>query len=200
MTKPTTTLRRCSWANPANPLYLRYHDEEWGVPCTDETQLFEMLNLEGAQAGLSWSTVLAKRENYRRAFDRWDAERVARYGDADFARLMNDAGIIRNRLKIGAAIANARAVLELRDDCGGLVPYLWGWVGGEAIVNHRRDPGAVPSRSELSDAVSKDLTRRGFRFVGSTIVYAYLQAVGVLDDHVAACFKSQRGRVSKAPG
>src|SRR5580692_3680889 len=110
MPTPARPLARCRWANPNDPLYLRYHDEEWGVPCTDETQLFEMLNLEGAQAGLSWSTVLAKRENYRRAFDRWDAERVARYGDADFARLMNDAGIIRNRLKIGAAISNARAV------------------------------------------------------------------------------------------
>jgi DNA-3-methyladenine glycosylase I len=191
MTK-TSNPTRCSWANPANPLYLKYHDEEWGVPCSDETQLFEMLNLEGAQAGLSWSTVLAKRENYRAAFDGWDAEKIARYGDADFDRLMNDAGIIRNRLKIGAAINNAKATLKLRDEFGGLVPYLWSWVGGVPIVNHRRDASTIPSRTDLSDAISKDLTARGFKFVGSTIVYAYMQATGLVDDHAANCFKSKR--------
>jgi DNA-3-methyladenine glycosylase I len=188
----SSTPTRCAWANPANPLYLQYHDEEWGVPCTDETRLFELLNLEGAQAGLSWSTVLAKRENYRVAFDGWDADRVARYGEHDFHRLMNDAGIIRNRLKIGAAINNARAVLDLRDACGGLVPYLWSWVGAQPIVTHRRDPSTVPSRTDLSDAISRDLIARGFRFVGSTIVYAYLQATGVVDDHTANCFRSRR--------
>lgn len=189
----TSAPTRCRWVNPANALYVRYHDDEWGVPCTDETQLFEMLNLEGAQAGLSWSTVLAKREHYRAAFDRWDAERIARYGDADVERLMNDAGIIRNRLKIGAAIGNAHAVLELRDDCGGLVPYLWSWTGGESIATHRAVDEPPASRSELSDAISKDLAARGFRFVGTTIVQAYLQAVGVIDDHDAACFRSGHG-------
>jgi DNA-3-methyladenine glycosylase I len=190
MNKPSTPTR-CSWANPANPLYVRYHDEEWGVPCADETQLFEMLNLEGAQAGLSWSTVLAKRENYRAAFDQWDAEKIARYGDREVARLMGDAGIIRNRLKIAAAINNARAVLRLRDEFGGLVPYLWGWVGGRPIVHHRTKASPIPSRTELSDAISTDLKARGFKFIGSTIVYAYMQAVGLVDDHAATCFRSK---------
>lgn len=193
MTQPSTPTR-CSWANPANPLYLKYHDEEWGVPCADETQLFEMLNLEGAQAGLSWSTVLAKRENYRAAFDGWDAEKIARYGDADVDRLMNNAGIIRNRLKIGAAINNAKAVLKLRDEFGGLVPYLWGWVGGEPIVNRRARGEGPPPRTELSDAIAKNLMARGFKFVGSTIVYAYMQATGIVDDHDAACFRHHRKR------
>ena len=194
-------LSRCRWANPADPLYLRYHDEEWGVPCSDETTLFEMINLEGAQAGLSWSTVLAKREHYRRAFDGWDAQKIARYGDADVERLMQDAGIIRNRLKIGAAIDNARAVLTLRDDFGGLVPYLWSWVGGEPIVQ-RRAAGTPPlSESPLSQAMSKDLLRRGFRFVGPTIVYAYLQAVGLIDDHDPQCFRHarQRAKAKRTP-
>jgi len=188
------TLVRCSWANPANPRYLRYHDEEWGVPCADETQLFEMLNLEGAQAGLSWSTILAKRENYRAAFDGWDAKKIARYGDADVARLMGDAGIVRNRLKIAATINNARALLPLIDECGGLVPYLWGWVGGEPIVTPRSASSPIPARTELSDALSKDLIARGFRFVGSTIVYAYMQATGMVDDHAADCFRCRDPR------
>ena len=185
---------RCSWANPANPLYLRYHDEEWGVPCTDEVRLFEMLNLEGAQAGLSWSTILGKRENYRAAFDGWNAAKIARYGDADVARLMGNAGIVRNRLKIGAAIGNARAVLPLIDDFGGLVPYLWQWVGGTPIVSRRPAGVPAPSRTGLSDALSEDLKRRGFRFVGSTIVYAYMQAIGMVDDHAVGCFRHHRRR------
>src|ERR1700754_3736789 len=176
---------RCSWANPNDPLYVRYHDEEWGVPCTDETQLFEMLNLEGAQAGLSWSTVLNKRENYRRAFEGWDAEKIARYGDADVQRLLQDAGIIRNRLKIEAAISNARAVLTLRDEFGGLVPYLWSWAGAAPLVSGRPAGSRPLSQSPLSEAISKALAKRGFRFIGPTIVYAYLQAVGVIDDHDA---------------
>lgn len=187
---PPSNPTRCDWANPANPLYLRYHDEEWGVPCRDETRMFELLNLEGAQAGLSWSTILAKRERYRTAFDGWDADKVARYGDHDFQRLMNDAGIVRNRLKIGSAINNAGATLRLADDCGGLVPYLWGWVGGEPIVTRRGPASPAPARTELSDAISKDLIGRGFRFVGSTIVYAYLQATGVVNDHAARCFRA----------
>lgn len=197
MQSPTTDsseLPRCRWADPANPLYLRYHDEEWGVPSGDETHLFEMLNLEGAQAGLSWSTVLAKRDAYRKAFDGWDAAKIARYGERDVARLMNDAGIIRNRLKIEATIANARAMPALTDEFGGLGPYLWSWVGGVPIVS-RRAASAVPlSRSDLSEALSKDLSTRGFRFVGPTIVYAYLQAVGLIDDHDAKCFRHARRR------
>jgi DNA-3-methyladenine glycosylase I len=192
MSHPQPT--RCRWANPANPLYLRYHDEEWGVPCVDETRLFEMLNLEGAQAGLSWSTVLAKREHYRAAFEGWDAGKIARYDEQDIERLMNDAGIIRNRLKIGATINNARAVLPLIDEFGGLVPYLWSWVGGEPIVQRRAHGTTAPSRTELSDALSEDLIARGFKFVGSTIVYAYLQATGLVDDHDPGCFRHHRRR------
>lgn len=189
MNEPST-LVRCSWANPANALYRVYHDEEWGVPCTDETRLFEMLNLEGAQAGLSWSTILAKRENYHAAFDGWDAKKIARYGEADMTRLVGDAGIVRNRLKIGSAINNAHAVLPLIDEFGGLVPYLWSWVGGVPIANRRPAGERAPARTELSDALSKDLIARGFRFVGSTIVYAYMQAMGMVDDHAAECFRS----------
>ncbi len=195
-TVAASTPTRCRWADAANPAYLRYHDDEWGVPSGDETHLFEMLNLEGAQAGLSWATVLAKRDAYRRAFDGWDADRVARYGPRDVARLMGDAGIIRNRLKIEAAIANARAVLPLRDAFGGLVPYLWSWVGGEPVVVRRAASATAASRSPLSEALSKDLATRGFRFIGPTIVYAYLQAVGVLDDHDAGCFRHAKRRGS----
>lgn len=191
-------LPRCTWANPASPLYLHYHDDEWGVPCADETRLFEMINLEGAQAGLSWSTILGKRENYRVAFEGWDAQRIARYGERDVERLMADAGIVRNRRKIEATVSNARAVLALADDCGGLVPYLWSWVGGEPIVNDRRAHLPIPARTELSDALSKDLARRGFKFVGSTIVYAYMQAIGLVDDHAVGCFKHAR-RVAPHP-
>ncbi len=197
MNAPSTVVR-CHWAHPANPLYLRYHDEEWGVPCTDETRLFEMINLEGAQAGLSWSTILNKREHYRAAFDGWDAEKIARYRDADVERLMNDAGIVRNRLKIDAAINNARAVLPLIDECGGLVPYLWAWVGGVPIVSRRPASEPAPARSELSDALSQDLIQRGFKFVGSTIVYAYMQAVGMIDDHAEDCFRCGRNPSSRA--
>ncbi len=197
MPSPTiasSTLPRCRWADPANPLYLRYHDEEWGVPSGDETHLFEMLNLEGAQAGLSWSTVLAKRDAYREAFDGWDAAKIARYGARDVDRLMNDAGIIRNRLKIEAAIANARAMPALIDEFGGLVPYLWSWVGGVPIASRRAAAAPPLSRTELSEALSKDLAQRGFRFVGPTIVYAYLQAVGLIDDHDAGCFRHVKRR------
>ena len=182
---------RCAWARLTNPLYLAYHDHEWGVPCSDETRLFEMLNLEGAQAGLSWETILNKRENYRRAFDGWDAERIARYGERDVARLLADPGIVRNRLKIAATIVNAQAYLRLREEFGGLVPYLWSWVGGEPIV---LPAGAsVPARTELSDALAKDLGARGFKFVGSTIVYAYLQGVGIVNDHIPPCFRREVG-------
>lgn len=182
------TVPRCAWANPGNPRYLAYHDEEWGVPCHDETRLFEMLNLEGAQAGLSWETVLNKRERYRGVFDGWDAEKIARYDDVKIASLLADSGIIRNRLKIAAAITNAQAYLRLRDEVGGLDPFLWVYVDGTPIRNHWARTEDTPAKTALSDRLSKDLGKRGFKFVGSTIVYAYMQAIGMVNDHCAACF------------
>lgn len=186
---PDPTLVRCSWANPANPRYLAYHDQEWGVPCHDEVQLFEMLNLEGAQAGLSWETVLNKRESYRAAFNDWDAETIARYDAAKVAELLANPGIIRNRLKVAAAITNAQAYLRLRDECGGLDPFLWAYVDGKPIRNAPASLSEVPVKTALSDRLSKDLSRRGFKFVGSTIVYAYMQAIGMVDDHCTGCFR-----------
>jgi DNA-3-methyladenine glycosylase I len=182
---------RCSWANPANPRYIAYHDHEWGVPCHDETTLFEMLNLEGAQAGLSWETILNKRDSYRLAFDGWDAEKIARYDDAKVAALLADPGIVRNRLKVAAAINNARAYLRLREQGLTLNDYLWDFVDGAPIVNDWR-AGGRPARTELSDRISKDLARRGFKFVGSTIVYAYMQGIGMVDDHDPACLCRRR--------
>lgn len=181
-------VQRCSWANPANPRYLAYHDEEWGVPCHDERRLFEMLNLEGAQAGLSWETVLNKRDNYRIAFDGWDPEKIVRYDDAKVAELLANPGIIRNRLKIAAVIANAHAYLRLCEDVGGLAPYLWAHVDGKPILNAWTGKGDTPATTPLSDRISKDLSKRGFKFVGSTIIYAYMQATGMVNDHAAACF------------
>jgi len=177
---------RCSWANMANPRYIAYHDHEWGVPCHDETTLFEMLNLEGAQAGLSWETILNKRDNYRAAFDGWDAERIARYDDAKVAELLANPGIVRNRLKVAAAISNARAYLDMREQGFTLDQYLWGFVDGKPIVNDW-PTHARPAKTELSDRISKDLAKRGFKFVGSTIIYAYMQGIGLVDDHDPAC-------------
>lgn len=179
---------RCSWANPANPRYLAYHDHEWGVPCQDETRLFEMLNLEGAQAGLSWETILNKRDNYRELFDQWDAEKIARYDQAKVAALLGNAGIVRNRLKVAATITNAQAYLRLCDEVGGLTPFLWSYVGGTPIQNAWDGAGRLPAKTELSDQISKDLAKRGFKFVGSTIIYAYMQAIGMVNDHSVACF------------
>ena len=182
---------RCSWANPANPRYLAYHDEEWGVPCHDETRLFEMLNLEGAQAGLSWETVLNKRDNYREAFDNWDAEKIARYDAAKVAELLANPGIIRNRLKVAATISNAQAYLRLRHDAGGLAPFLWAYVDGNPIQNawkHLRD---CPAKTPPSDRISKHLPKRGFKSVGSTIIYAYIHATGMVNDHCVDCFRHQ---------
>lgn len=182
------TITRCSWANPDNPLYLKYHDEEWGVPCHDETRLFEMLNLEGAQAGLSWSTILNKRENYRIAFDQWDAEKIARYDANKVAELLANAGIVRNRLKVAATINNAQAYLRLREDVGGLDPFLWAYVDGKPLLNKRKSISETPAKTPLSDQLSKDLAKRGFKFVGSTIIYAYMQAIGMVNDHAKDCF------------
>jgi DNA-3-methyladenine glycosylase I len=179
---------RCSWANAANPRYLDYHDHEWGVECHDEGRLFEMLNLEGAQAGLSWETILNKRDSYRAAFDEWDAEKIARYDADKVAVLLADAGIVRNRLKVAAAITNAQAYLRLRAEGVTLDQYLWAFVDGAPIVNHW-PANERPAKTELSDRLSKDLSRRGFKFVGSTIIYAYMQAIGMVDDHDLACFR-----------
>ena len=183
------TLTRCGWANLSNPLYLAYHDEEWGVPCHDEATLFEMLNLEGAQAGLSWETVLNKRANYRAAFDQWDAKKIARYDEAKVAELLANPGIIRNRLKIAATITNAQAYLQLRKEEGGLAPFLWTYVEDKPLQNARASMKDVPAKTELSDRISKDLAKRGFKFVGSTIIYAYMQAMGIVNDHCVDCFR-----------
>jgi DNA-3-methyladenine glycosylase I len=168
---------------------LAYHDAEWGVPCHDDRALFELLTLEGAQAGLNWNTILNKRENYRRAFDGFDIERVAGYTDADIARLLGDAGIVRNRLKIGSAVSNAAAILRLRSEFGSFDAYVWRFVGAEPKVNSPRSLRDIPSASPESDALSKDLRKRGFRFVGATICYAFMQATGMVDDHEVGCFR-----------
>lgn len=178
---------RCPWST--DELYCKYHDEEWGVPVHDDRLLFEFLILEGAQAGLSWYTILKKRGNYREAFNNFEAEKVARYGNKQIARLMNDAGIVRNRLKIQSAIQNARAFLKVREEFGSFDAYQWRFVDGKPIIAHRKSIKEVPARTEISDRMSKDLQQRGFKFVGSTICYAHMQAVGMVNDHLVACFR-----------
>jgi DNA-3-methyladenine glycosylase I len=178
---------RCPWAGIADPLYARYHDEEWGVPKTDDTQMFEKLVLEGFQAGLSWRTILNKRENFRKAFHGFDASRIARYGARDVARLMADTGIVRNRLKIEATIDNARTLLKLQERTG-LAAFLWGLAGGPKINEHR-SVKTVPAETPASKAISKALIAEGFRFVGPTTVYAFMQAVGMVNDHLVSCFR-----------
>ena len=182
-------MTRCAWAPADDPLYVAYHDEEWGVPSHDDRHLYEMLVLEGAQAGLSWSTILRKREGYRQAFAGFDAEVVARYGAADTERLLADAGIVRNRLKVESAISNAQRVLEVQEADGSLAAYLWSFVDGEPIVGRFRDVSEIPAETEESRAMSKDLKRRGFRFVGPTICYAFMQSTGMVNDHVVSCFR-----------
>ena len=183
----TGKLTRCSW--PTKPLDITYHDREWGVPVHDDQRLFEFLILEGAQAGLSWSTILNKRENYRKAFDGFDARAVARYDAHKVARLLQDPGIVRNRLKVAAAIRNAEALLDVQKEFGSFDTYLWRFVRGSPIQNRRRSFGEVPARTPESDALSKDLLARGFKFVGSTICYALMQAVGMVNDHTVNCFR-----------
>lgn len=180
---------RCFWVPPDEPLYLAYHDEEWGVPVHDERKLFEMLILEGAQAGLSWITVLRRREAYRRAFDGFDPEKVAAYGPKKIAALLADEGIIRNRAKIEAAIANAQACLRVRDEPGGLSGFLWSFVGGAPRQNRFKERSDVPAETAESKAMSKELRKRGFGFVGPTICYAFMQAVGMVNDHQVGCFR-----------
>jgi len=189
---------RCRWARAADPESQRYHDQEWGRPVHDDRRLFEMLILEGAQAGLSWSTILRKRAGYRRAFARFAPRRVARFDARRRAALMRDPGIVRNRLKIDATVTNARAFLAVQREFGSFDRYLWAFVAGKAVITRRRG-GRFPARTALSDRISRDLARRGFRFVGTTIIYAYLQAVGVVDDHSRDCFRGRpaRGRRSR---
>jgi len=179
---------RCAWAG-THPLYIAYHDREWGVPVHNSRKLFEFLVLEGAQAGLSWLTILKKRQNYRRAFDRFDPVQIANYRAADIKRLMSDAGIVRNRLKIAASIDNARAYLEIKREFRSFDRYIWGFVDGKPIANKFKSMRQLPAKTELSDRMSKDLKGRGFRFVGSTICYAFMQAVGMVNDHTLDCFR-----------
>jgi DNA-3-methyladenine glycosylase I len=179
---------RCAWAG-ADPLYVAYHDEEWGIPVHDDRQLFEMLTLEGAQAGLSWITILRKREGYRAAFDNFEPAIVAEYGEEKVAALLADPGIVRNRLKIAATIRNARAFLAIQAEHGSFDAYIWRFVDGTPIQNSRRGMGDIPASTPLSDAISKDLKKRGFTFVGSTIVYAHMQATGMVNDHITDCFR-----------
>jgi len=199
---PDANVRRCPWSEGIDPLYERYHDTEWGVPVRDDRKHFEFLVLESAQAGLSWWTILRKRENYRRAFADFDPTKVARFDARAVTRLMLDPGIVRNRQKIEAAIANARRFLEIQEKFGSFDAYVWPFVGGKPIVNRWRKQSDVPATTAESDALSKDLKSRGFKFVGSTIVYAHMQATGLVDDHLLDCFRrtdAEVGRMQRAP-
>ena len=179
-------MNRCTWAS--NDLNIPYHDTEWGVPVHDDRALFEFLILEGAQAGLSWDTDLKKREAYRKAFDNFDPAKVARYTDAKCAKLLTNEGIIRNRLKVASAVANANAFLKVQQEFGSFDKYIWEFVGGKPLVNKLKG-GDVPATTDISDAISKDLKKRGFNFVGSTIIYAFMQATGMVNDHLVTCFR-----------
>jgi len=180
-------MTRCSWPN--TDLYIKYHDLEWGVPVHDDRLLFEFLILEGAQAGLSWFTILKKRENYRRAFDNFDARKIAKYDSRKTKQLMADVGIVRNRLKIAAAIQNAKAFLAVQEEFGSFDAYLWRFVDGKPIRNRWKATERLPAQTPQSEAMSKDLLRRGFKFVGPTICYAFMQAVGMVNDHITSCFR-----------
>lgn len=185
---PARTKKRCEWAG-SDPLYLAYHDIEWGVPVHEDRKLFEMMLLEGAQAGLAWITILRKREGYRQAFDGFDPVKIARYSDKRLEKLRDDEGIVRNRLKIAAARTNAKAFLEIQDEFGSFDEFIWSFTGGEPILNHWRSLSELPATTPESDAMSRDLKKRGFKFVGSTICYAFMQAVGMVNDHVVSCFR-----------
>lgn len=186
-----TNIRRCQWAGD-DPLYQKYHDEEWGIPSYDDRHLFEMLILEGAQAGLSWITILRKRENYRQAFDQFDPEKIARYNARKIESLLKNEGIIRNRLKIEATITNAKMYLDVLDNAGSFSDFIWQFVGGKPIVNHWRTLKDVPATTPQSDRMSKELKKRGFKFVGPTICYAFMQAVGMVNDHTVDCFRHKQ--------
>ncbi len=188
---------RCPWPVFDDPLYLKYHDEEWGVPVRDDRKLFEFLVLEAFQAGLSWRCVLHKRENFRKAFAGFDFEKVARFGAREKKKLLGDAGIVRNRLKIEAAVENARRFIEIRKEFGTFSKYMWSWVGGKPVVNRPRTLKDYPAFTDTAAAWSKDLKKRGFRFLGPTVVYAHMQAVGMVDDHTAGCFRKTKKQTDK---
>ena len=188
MTLNDADRNRCEWAN-SGPLMLEYHDREWGVPIHDVKKLYEFLVLEGAQAGLNWQLILKKRENYRKAFSGFDPNEVARYDETDEKRLLNDVGIVRNRLKINAAIVNARRILEIQRETGSFDAFIWGFVGNKPLNHHFRSLSEIPATTEDSDAMSRELKKRGFKFVGSTICYAFMQAVGMVNDHTVNCFR-----------
>ena len=181
-------MNRCSWVS-SDPLYLDYHDKEWGVPVHDDRLLFEMINLEGAQAGLSWITVLKKRAHYKKVFDNFEAKKIIKYGDKKIADLLNDAGIIRNKLKINAVISNARAYLKVKEEFGTFDQYIWQFVDHKPIINKFKHFSEVPAKTQISETMSKDLKKRGFKFVGSTICYAFMQACGMVNDHTIDCYR-----------
>lgn len=183
MTEP----HRCAWANPKNPLYIDYHDHEWGVPTTDDRDLFEMLVLEGCQAGLSWETILNKREGYRKAFHNFDVHKVANLSDADLKKLQDNPDIVRNKLKIKMARTNARVFIDIQKEFGSFRDYIWAYVSHTPIQNHWKSMSDVPATTAISDAISKDLKKRGMTFVGSTIIYAYMQSCGLVNDHITSC-------------
>ena len=183
--------KRCQWVPLDKPLYVKYHDEEWGVPVHDDRLLFEFLILEGAQAGLSWSTILNKRENYRTAFDHFDPQKVAQYDQKKIDALLQNSGIVRNRLKIAAAVQNANAFLEIQAEFGSFDVYIWKFVNGKPIINQWKTLKEIPAKTPLSDTISKELKKRGFKFVGSTIIYAHMQATGMVNDHTTDCFRYQ---------
>lgn len=179
---------RCNWCG-TDPLYMEYHDNEWGVPVYDDDKLFEFLILETFQAGLSWITVLRKRENFRKAFDNFDYKKIATYNEAKFDELIQDAGIIRNKLKIKATISNATSFMEVQKEFGSFSDYIWNFTNGKSIKNNWDDLNSIPATTELSDRISKDLKKRGFKFVGSTVIYAHMQATGMVNDHINTCFR-----------
>jgi len=189
-------MKRCQWAGD-DPIYIEYHDKEWGVPVHDDKKLFEFIILEGAQAGLSWLTILKRRENYRKAFADFDPEKVARFNEKKINELLTDSGIIRNKLKIRSAVSNAQAFLKIQEEFGSFDTYSWQFVGGKCKVNKVKTIKEIPATSEESDALSKDLKKRGFKFVGSTIIYAHMQAVGMVNDHTTDCFRYRELHHSK---
>ena len=182
---------RCQWVNLNSPLYLRYHDEEWGVPVHDDKKLFAKLILDGAQAGLSWLTILKKRENYKKAFDNWDYKKIAKYNSQKIGDLLKNEGIVRNKLKIESVIKNAKSFIDIQKEFGSFDRYIWGFVDGKTIQNRFKKMSNLPAKTELSDAISKDLKKRGMNFVGPTIIYAYMQAIGIVNDHTIDCFRNK---------
>jgi len=189
----TDTKERCPWANPNNPLYLAYHDHEWGVPSYDDRELFELLVLEGAQAGLSWETILNKRVHYREVFDGFDVHKVAQYEETKIATLLQDTGIVRNKLKIRSAIRNAKVFIQIQEEFGSFSEFIWAFIDHTPIVNHFVTIDEVPTQTPLSEHISKELKRRGMNFVGPTIMYAYMQSIGMVNDHLLGCFCRKSG-------